>query len=192
MTTVDSRQSTELKQFVFSLVFLCGLSSVDCGLVSASEVPDPTHTQVIIREHPKTGKPYVSLVSTDQPVPEDPFTYQRNRYSRPDYRMLDPNVKKGEVAYDGPYSDRKKVYLFGAALMALGVTGATAGIALAPAAGAASSGGGAYLAGGAAVAAGSGAAVHEITKSRPEDENFIRESESRLIESENKQGDIEK
>lgn len=174
-----------------SLLLFCGFWFLFSAFgPQSAEIRDETHTQVIIREHPKTGKSYVSIVSIDFPVPRDPFTHQRNRYSRPDYRMLDPKVKAKDISYDGPYNDRKKVYLFGATLMTVGVVGGTAAMALAPAStaasGALSTGGGAYLAAGAGVAAGSGLAVHEVTKVRPEDEHFTHESESRTVGVSNK------
>ncbi len=152
--------------------------------IKQSEIKDQTNSQVIIREHPKTGKPYVSIVSSLKDVPPDPFTNQRNRYSRPDYRMLDPNAKKSDYYYDGPYSDRTKVYIFGATLIAGGITGGALGMAAAPAAtgvAAASGGGGAYLGGAAAVTAAGGAAYYEFTKVSPEDENYTHISESQTL-----------
>jgi len=146
-----------------------------------TEVVDTTYTQVIVREHPKTQKSYISITDSTE-APENPFSQFNNQYARPDYRMLDPKLKKGDYEYEGPYSNRTKVYIFGASLIAVGLTGATAGIALAPATGAASTGGGAYLAAGAAVAAAEGLAIHQLTKVRPEDENFIHESETQFLE----------
>ncbi len=165
-----------LHKLIYILIILSFPSSV-----IANEVLDPTYTQVIVRDHPTTGEPYVSITDSGD-VSMNPLLPSENEYSRPDYRMLDPNVKRGSYEYDGPYSDRKKVYIFGASLIAVGLTGATAGIALAPATGAASTGGGAYLAAGAAVAAAEGIAIHQLTKVRPEDENYIHESETRFLE----------
>ncbi|MBI4398604.1 MAG: hypothetical protein HY586_05720 [Candidatus Omnitrophica bacterium] len=151
--------------------------------IRPTEVEVKTHSRVIVREHPKTGKPYVSIVSGELPVPPDPLTHARNRYSRPDYRMLEPDAKKGDYAYDGPYSDRTKVYIFGATLMTAGVTGGALGMAYAPAAAATATastgGGGAYLVGAGALAGAGGLTVSELTKTRPKDEQFTHEGESK-------------
>ncbi len=153
--------------------------------IFASEVVDTTHTQVVVREHPKTHRPYVSIVSNDEPVPRDPFTGQRKSYSRPDYRMLDPKVKNGEIFYDGPSSDNKKIYIFAASLMTIGVVGGAVGMAAAPAAtGATASGGGAYLAAGSAVA-GSAAAAGVISSKSSDNEKYKHESESLLVRLKN-------
>ncbi|MBI4970491.1 MAG: hypothetical protein HZC17_01435 [Candidatus Omnitrophica bacterium] len=161
--------------------------------IKQSEVKDDSHSQVIIREHPKTGKPYVTIVSSDVPVPADPFTNERNRYSRPDYRMLDPKAKKGDYKYDGPYSDRKKIYIFAASMMTVGVVGGVAGMALAPAAtagtAASAGGGGAYLAAGAVGTGVAGVATAEALKVKPEDENFVHEGESKTIQTPKEPGD---
>jgi hypothetical protein len=168
---------------IWNLLVICNLEVVFLihpFPLHASEVIEPTRTQVIVREHPKTGRPYVSIVSSDRAVPPDPFSGQK-KYSRPDYRLLDPKVKAGEIPYDGPYSDRRKIYIFAATLATVGTVGGVAGMAAAPAAaGAGASGGGAaYLAGGTAVAAGSAAAVTAVTHSDPKEENFIHRSESK-------------
>ncbi|GEM_PF-1822678 len=183
---------------------LCSLTVVLCALYSVlsshfsyaqefqqvqeinpSEVENETHSRVIVREHPKTGHSYISIISDQAPMPVDPLT-NRNKYSRPDYRMLDPKAKKSDYPYDGPYSDRTKVYIFGATLIAGGITGGALGMAAAPAAtgaaAASSGGGGAYLAGAGVLAGAGGVAVSEATKIRPEDENFIHEGESKTIE----------
>lgn len=157
-------------------------------IVFASEVIEETPTQVIIREHPKTGEPYVSIVPINKENPKDPFTGQR-KFSRPDYRMLDPKIKKGTIPYDGPYSSRKKVYILAATLATVGTAGGVAGLAAAPAAtGTAASGGaGAYFAGGTAVAGGSAAAVTVATRSKPKDDNYIHRSESKEEKNKSKE-----
>lgn len=151
------------------------------SISQSSEIIEETPTQVIVREHPKTGQPYVSIVSSQGPVPADPFTGQRKKFSRPDYRMLDPKMKARDIPYDGPYSDRKKVYVLAATLAVSGTAGGIVGMASAPAAtGAGASGGaGAYFAGGAAVAAGSAAAATRAARANPRNKNFIHRSESR-------------
>lgn len=147
----------------------------------ASEVIEETRTQVIVREHPKTGQPYVSIVSADNPDPKDPFTGQRQKFSRPDYRLLDPKIKAKDIPYEGPYSSRKKVYVFAASIAAVGAAGGIAGLATAPAAtgaAGASGGAGAYMAGAGAVAGTAAAAsVHATTGTR--EPNFIHRSESK-------------
>jgi hypothetical protein len=153
----------------------------------ASEVIEDTRTAVIVRNHPNTGKPYVSIVSLDIKEPKNPFSGQRKLTSRPDYRMLDPKTRSGEIPYDGPSSGRKKVYVFAATLAAVGTIGGAAGMALAPAAtGAGASGGaGAYLAGGSAVVAGTAATTVLKTKPRPGDDDYTHISEAHLVETEN-------
>jgi len=146
----------------------------------AGEIIEETHTQVIVREHPKTGQPYVSIVSSEGPVPADSFTGQRQKFSRPDYRMLDPKVKAKDIPYNGPYSDRRKVYVLAATLATVGTAGGVAGILAAPAAtGAGAAGGaGAYLAGAGAVAGtATAASVYATTGSKKN--NFIHRSESK-------------
>ncbi|GEM_PF-1699567 len=188
------------------LIFTLGgdLSPRTVPVLFASEVIEETRTQVIVREHPKTGQPYVSIVSADNPDPKDPFTGQRRAYrtvpddpaadrrltnrrqkfSRPDYRLLDPKIKAKDIPYEGPYSNRKKVYLFAASIAAVGAAGGIAGLATAPAAtGAGASGGaGAYMAGAGAVAGTAAAAsVHATTGTK--EQNFIHRSESKKEKS---------
>lgn len=151
--------------------------------LSASEIIEETRTQVIVREHPKTGRSYVSIVSSEVPAPPGPFAGQKS-YSVPDYRLLDPKVKAKDIPYDGPYSNRTKIYILAASLATVGTVGGTAIIAAAPAAtGAAASGGaGAYLAGGGAVIAGSAAEYAVATHRDPKKENYVQRSESELIQ----------
>ncbi len=164
-----------------SIFFFAGLILI-MSIGFASEVPDLTHTQVIVRQHPKTGRPYVSVVSSDAPVPKDPFTGLDKKYSRPDYRLLDPKFKNGEIFYDGPVSDDRKVYIFAATLMTLGTVGGAVGIVAAPVAAAgASAGAGAYVAAGSVVAGGTTAAGLISSRARS-DEEFKHISESRLQE----------
>ena len=86
---------------------------------SVSEVIQKTPTRVVVREHPRTGRPYVSIVSSEAPA-RDPFSGLHQAMKRPDYRMLDPKIKAGQIPYEGPYSDRKKVYLLAASLATVG------------------------------------------------------------------------
>lgn len=157
----------------------------------ATEVLEETHTQVILRTHPKTGKPYVSIVSTDTPIPKDPFTGLDRKYSRPDYRLLDPHMKNGEVFYDGPVSDDRKVYIFAATLMTLGTVGGAVGMATAPVAASGATGGaGAYAAAGSVVAGGTTAAGLISARSHPYEE-YKRVSESQWRPSK-KMADVRK
>ena len=192
------------------LSFVCALSlTVSTGIArpgfaKGGEVQDVTRTQVVVREHPKTGKPYVSIVPEGEvpdaqaadgrpdtrhravgAVPPDPFTGQKKAYIRPDYRMLDPKVKSGDVPYDGPVSDRKKVYVFAASLMTVGTVGGAVGMATAPvAAGTAAGGAGAYVGAGAVVAGTTAAASIAASKKRPWDDDYEHISESALVRSE--------
>lgn len=170
-----------------NMIFGClGFLTVFLGLapfpLSASEVIDETRTRVVIREHPKTGKPYVSIISTERAEPPDPFTGQRGRIIRPDYRMLDPKVKSGEIPYEGPVSDRTRVYIFAASLMTVGTVGGAMIWAAAPAAtgAGASSGAGALLAGGTAVTAGSAATYSIAAASDPKKDDYSHTSEYQL------------
>lgn len=148
-----------------------------------NEVLAPTNTKVAVREHPKTGKPYVTIVGPEGPSRNNPLSAPVKVISRPDYRMLDPKVKSGEIPYDGPVSDRKKVYALAGTLAVTGVVSGVAVAAAAPAAtGAAAGGAGIYGAAGAAVITGTASGVW--LKSRPtkeERENFDFKSSSKEI-----------
>ena len=171
----------QIPQFFIYFFALIYFSSFLC----ASEVMEETPTSVIVREHPKTEKPYVSIVSSKISPSVDPFTGQRKWKKRPNYRMLDPKIKAGEIPYDGPSSSAKKVYIFAASLATLGVAGGAIGMAIMPAAaGGAATGGGAYLAAGGAVAGGTTAAAVLKTKPDPNQDDFIQISESKSLISE--------
>ncbi len=151
---------------------------------SASEVLPETAAEVVVREHPKTGKPYVVITSAEG-VSKDPFSGKHLGAQRPDYRMLDPKMKSGQIPYEGPYSSRKKVYVLAASLAVVGVAGGTAIIAAAPAATGAGAAGGAgvYGAAGGAVAAGTISTAALQTKSDPEKDNYSLTSESSLLKN---------
>ena len=171
-----------MKKRAFFSVLIFLLSSV---MVNAAEnaVMPKTHTRVLVREHPRTGKPYV--VITDRENAPDPFALLRTSkpMMRPDYRMLDPKIKSGQIPYEGPVSDRRKVYIFAGSLAALGTAGGAAMIAAAPAAtGAGAAGGAGVFAGaGAGVAAGSVAGTVAAAKSDPNKESFKHTAESHVI-----------
>lgn len=148
----------------------------------ASEVIPKTDTAVVVREHPKTGKPYVSIVRTGRESPAYAFQQAGPKFSRPDYRMLDPDVKSGETGYDGPFSSRKKVYAFAASLAAGGALGGAL-LPVAPATGAAASGGaGAFAAAGTGVAAGSLSAASWASRKNPEQDDFKHSSETKITD----------
>lgn len=163
-------------KILMAIVFLFQ-TAVPC--FAENEVLDQSSSQVIVRQHPKTGKPYASIVPAGA-VPPDPFTRSANAYMRPDYRLLDPNYKPGDIPYQGPVSDRKKVYLFAAGLAVTGVATGAVGIATAPVAAGTAGGGGAYLAGGAAVA-GTTAAASWIASHRKSKDEYKHTSESKTI-----------
>lgn len=177
---------------------VCCLLSVVCCLggtpiLNANEVLDSREIkmperggQVMVRENSKTGTPYI--VITDPSVPrKDLAALDSNKYRRPDYRMLQKGVTAKDVGYDGPYSSKKKIYILAATLATAGATAAVVGPALFPAAaatGAVGSAAGPAIAagvGGSALAAAANA-YQEHYKNLPDDYN--RESESKIIETE--------
>ncbi len=160
------------------IVTLLALFTFLYQLAYASEVFQETNSQVIVREHPKTGKPYVVIAPAGM-TSETAFFPSSKKFSRPDYRMLDPKVKSGQIPYDGPYSDSKRIYIFAATMATLGA-GGLAGAAALPATGtAAATGGAGYLTAGGAVAAGTTVAVVSASNSKTDD--FIQSSKSESI-----------
>ena len=167
-----------LKKITFVILFLYSMSAAH-----ADEIIHETPTSVVVREHPKTGKPYVSIADKGKegfnPVTANLFK------NRPDYRMLDPKIKSGEIPYQGPVSDRKKVYLFAASLAAVGVAGGTAvtlAAASAPAAAGSAGGAGAFGAAGAGVATGTAGIIHAKTSPDPnKPDDFTHTSESKSV-----------
>ncbi len=154
---------------------------------AVTEVMPETRTRIIVREHVKTGEPYVSIVSSDTENSENPLGPPQKRFLRPDYRMLDPDIKSGEIPYDGPVSDSTKVYIFAASIATVGVVGGIAASAAIPAAaagtGAAAGGAGAFAGAGTAVAVGSISAAFLSSRPNPNRDDFIHTSASRLIET---------
>ncbi|MBI3307589.1 MAG: hypothetical protein HYZ84_07285 [Candidatus Omnitrophica bacterium] len=142
-----------------------------------AEVLPKTNTRVAVREHPKTGEPYVAIISAAGDDRGGPFAGMK-KISRPDYRMLDPKIKSGTIPYEGPVSSRKKVYVFAASIAALGIGGATL-IPVAPVTGAgAASGAGAYAAAGAGVASGTAGAVAISMKENKKQEDYTHTAKS--------------
>lgn len=168
-------------RFISLLLSAVLLFSAPAG--ADSEVVPQTQTRVMVREHPRTGKPFV--VITGQGESRDPFAGQRRIMKRPDYRMLDPKVKSGQIPYDGPVSDRKKVYILAASLATIGTVGGTAIIAAAPAAtGTGAAGGAGVFAGaGAGVTGGTLGGTYAATKNNSEKEDFTHVSESHAVKS---------
>lgn len=164
----------------FSYILLCAVLAIGIQpYAHASEVVPETNTSVLVREHPKTGKPYVVITSKD--AVQQSYFQSSKKVSRPDYRLLDPKVKSGQIPYDGPYSDSKRIYIFAASVATLGAGSLVTAAALPAAASsgaAAAGGGGAYLAAGGAVAAGTTAAALASTKPNSKTDSFVQESAS--------------
>lgn len=171
--------SLKFAALILVLVMMAGLP------VSAeeSEVLPKTKTQVMVREHPKTGRSYAVIVSSEKPDAGYPYHGKVIKASRPDYRMLDPKVKRGEIPYDGPYSDRRKIYYFAAGMATAGLLGGTL-IPVAPAAaGAAGSGGGlGYGLAGTAVIDGTISTAMLKQRPDPNRDDFTHKSEAVLTE----------
>lgn len=155
-------------------------------LFADMELSSPTHTKVAVREHPRTGKPFVSITEAGMSE-NDPFLKMTKIMKRPDYRMLDPKVKSGQIPYEGPVSDRKKVYILAATLATVGTVGGSAIIAAAPAATGAGAAGGAglYAGAGAGVAAGTLGGSLAASRQDAERVNFTHVLESHAVNTQN-------
>ena len=179
------RNLLTLKRFLEPLGFIFFLLAGTISVSASSEVLPGTRTEVLVRRHPNTDKEYVSIASLDEPR-KDLQRIHRGKYSRPDYRLLDPHTKSGEIPYDGPASSRKKVYILAASLAAGGAASAVAGAALFPAAAAttsASGGTGLVAAGAAAAASGGAVSIRALTQPSDLPEDYARIQESRLLET---------
>lgn len=165
-----------LTAWVLLMLFSPGILFAD------SEVLPGGSAQIAVREHPRTGKPFVAITS-GQNKNRDVFSAQKKMMKRPDYRMLDPKVKSKDTGYEGPVSDRKKVYILAASLATIGTVGGTAIIAAAPAAtGTGAAGGAGVFAGaGAGVAAGTLGGTYAAAKTDDKKENFSHAWESRAV-----------
>lgn len=150
-------------------------------LAAEDEVIRDSGARVFIREHPQTGKPFVTLRKEDDP--RDLFKGFMKREVRPDYRMLDARVKSGEVPYDGPVSDRKKVYIFAATMMTLGVAGGIATVAMPAGAAAGGVAGNTGLLGAGALATAAGTAGTVAVKSHiaPGEENYVHDATTSAV-----------
>jgi len=143
----------------------------------ANEVMSEAPAEIVIREHPKTGFPYVSVI--DPRRPREVFTGEMKKFNRPDYRLLDPKIKSKDTAYDGPVSDRKKVYVLAGVLAAGGVAGYAA-LPVSAAGGGAAGGAGAYAAASGAVTAGT-FSTHWMMKKDDRPDDFTQLSVSREL-----------
>ncbi len=162
----------------FLLIFFTAQTG---ALIADSEVKDPTHTQIQVCENPKTGRVYVCVVSSDQEKGKNIFGENQKRSSRPDYRMLDYRIKAKDVSYDGPSSDRSKVYLLAGTLAATGVLAGTL-LPVSAATGAAAGGSGlGYGAAGAGLAAGVVSSSIIASRPNPEKDNYTHESSAKVI-----------
>jgi hypothetical protein len=161
----------------FLAMFLCA------GPVRAAEqeVLGESGVKVFIREHPQTGKPFVSLHKEGEA--QDLFKGFVKREFRPDYKMLNAKTRSGDVPYDGPVSDRKKVYIFAATMMTLGVAGGIATVAMPVGAAAAGASGGTGLLGAGAVTVVAGTAGTVAVKSHvaPGEENYIHDATTSAV-----------
>ncbi len=171
---------TETMKKTFSF-FLIIMMTSGAGWAAEGEVIQGSGAKVFVREHPQTGKPFVSLRGNDFSG-QDLFKKFVKREIRPDYRMLDPRNKSGAIPYDGPASDRTKVYVFAATMATLGAAGivVTAALPASAATAAAGSGTGLYAAaGGTAVALGTAGDIYiNKTRVKPGEENYVHEGET--------------
>lgn len=150
-------------------------------LAAENEVLTETGTKVFIREHPQTGKPFVSLRKERDAT--DLFKGFVKREVRPDYKMLDAKTKSGDVPYDGPVSDRKKVYIFAATMMTLGVAGGIVTVAMPAGAAAAGASGGTGLLGAeaATIVAATAGTVALKSHLAPGEENYIHDGTTTAV-----------
>jgi hypothetical protein len=178
-----------MKKRMISLGLLLVLGAPIPGLAAGEEVAevrDETQTQAVVKKHTKTGRPYVTVKSDSAPAVLKGQSREENRgpVRRPDYRLLDWKRKDGEIPYEGPWSDRTKVYLFAAGVATVGVAGGGLVMASAPAAaGAAASatGAGSFGAAGGAVAGGSVAAAAIAVRPDPKQSDYDHTAESREL-----------
>lgn len=164
-------------------VFLATFLSCSPVFAEKNEVLPEGGVRVFICEHPQTGRSFVSLRKEGHAP--DLFEGFVKREFRPDYKMLDAKTKPGDIPYDGPVSDLKKVYIFAATMMTLGAAGVvvTAAIPVGAAAAGASGGTGLLGAGAVTVAAGTAGTVALKSHLAPGEENYIHEGTSSAVSS---------
>lgn len=172
-----------MKRGIILFSVLCLL--MNSAFAGETEVFQETTVKVFVRKHPQTGKSFVSLRDEKVPTREDLFKGFVKREIRPDYRLLDPKRKAKEIPYDGPSSDRTKVYVFAATIATLGVAGGAVAAAAIPATAAttgASGGAALYGVGSAAVTLGTVGTVQVKTRLKPGEENYTHKAESHSLE----------
>ncbi|MFC1808918.1 hypothetical protein ACFL3D_02195 [Candidatus Omnitrophota bacterium] len=151
-----------------------------------SEVVIVSDARVSVRVHPRTGEEYVSIHPVEQELPRYDFQTHGEKYSRPDYEMLSHTTKSGDVYYDGPVSDRTKVYVLAATLAASGIAAgavAQAGVAAAATtASTASAGAGAYATAGAVLMGISIGTPLIRAQPDPHRDDFIHESRVKVLD----------
>jgi hypothetical protein len=151
--------------------------------ITGSEAPvTRPGVQVVVRVAPGTQRPFVSIVSDAAATEERFIASSETGRGRPDYRMLAYTVPRDTPLYEGPYSDRTKVYILAGALMTTGIATAAIGAAAPAALGAASSGAGAYAAAGTAVGVTTLATALIKARQHPDEHDFTHTSQTRLIE----------
>lgn len=165
--------------FVWVLLFLFPVTAL--SVENTQEVlRSATKAQMVKRVHPVTKQTFFSIVESG--AEEYPMGLERaTPRSRPDYRLLERDADASKIYYDGPVSDRKKIYLFAGTVAAVGTVAGTAGLLAAASSTAttgAAGGAGAYAAGGTAVL--SGVAGTVAVKSKPDTEQapYIHEATS--------------
>lgn len=179
-----------MKRFLASFIcFFLPVSSVFCQDIetresrAVNELPAQGKYEVRILENPNMKKPFVVIGYRDV-APSPHLTGPSGKYSRPDYRMLDYRTKPKDVGYDGPVSDRTKVYVFAATVAASGlVVASTLPVAAASASASAAGGGIAFTAAGTAVAVGTVSSALLAQRPDPNRDSFIHESRIRVFES---------
>jgi hypothetical protein len=147
-----------------------------------SEVIIAEEHQVIIRDHPQTRLPYVSIVGAAVATQEQTIKIPSDALGRPDYRMLSYRTAAGVPAYKGPSSDRTKVYVLAGTLIATGIATAAIGAAAPAAVGAASSGAGAYAVAGSTVGVTTLATALLTSRPDPDENDFTHTSHTRMVE----------
>lgn len=165
-----------LKNIVLSFMIV----SVVCPSVFASEVLDKTRTQVVVLENAKTGTELVGIAPESGAGSRYQFLKNPVQVSRPDYLMLDPTKKSSDFNYDGPYSSRKKVYIFAGTVATAGLLAGTL-TPVAATAGGATGGVGALAGAGVAVAGAPLATAYIRSRPDPHENDFEHKAQTVLI-----------
>ncbi|MBN1493343.1 MAG: hypothetical protein JW938_04280 [Candidatus Omnitrophica bacterium] len=174
-----------IKIITYLIAFIYVIALADCAAVDTIEIIDTSTTRVAVRIHPKTGNEYIAIYALDHEKPLYDFQVSGEKYSRPDYQMLSHTTRSGDIPYDGPVSDRTKIYVLAATLAASGIAaGAVAQATAAAAATTTASTGaaGAYATAGAVL--GGVSIATPLIKARPDPHrnDFIHESKVTVLE----------